>query len=303
VFAGHNFSMFNNASIAGVPRLLSLPVLLFSITALPCSTYAHAGIYEEIQALTLQIQQDPANPQGYVQRGELYRVHQDWDHALADFRKARQLDTTAAAAELGLGRTLLEQGSPQQALAHLNRALARQPGNVRALVTRARTYRALGEPLAAAADYSRAIGQFATPAKPLPEYYLERARAYAAAGDAYIGEALQSLDEGMQALGNIQTLARYGVELETGRGNFDAALLRLDPLIAHANRKEFLLFERGNILVAANRKQEARQDFLAAQAAIAALPPRHRQTRSVQQLETEISARLLSTAQQDNHEE
>ena len=170
MFANYIFSMINNASIAGVQGRLSLPVLLFSITAFPCSTFAHAGVDEEIQALTLQIQQDPSNPQGYVQRGDLYRIHQDWDRALADFRKARLLDTLDAAAELGLGRTLLEQGSPQQALAHLNRALARQPGDVRALVTRAKTYSALGDPLAAAADYSRAIEQFSAPAKPLPEY-------------------------------------------------------------------------------------------------------------------------------------
>ena len=278
-------------------------MLLLSSTLFSSSTLGHAGVGDEIQRLTLLIRQHPANPQLYLQRGDLYRIHQDWNQALADFRKAQQLDATAAAAEFGLGRTRLEQGSPQQALAHLNRALARQPDDVRALVTRAETYRALGKPLAAAADYSRAIEHFPAPGKPLPEYYLERARAYAAAGDAHIGEALQSLDEGLEALGNIQTLALYGVELETRRGNFDAALMRLDSLIASANRKEFLLLERGDILIVAQRNQEARQAFLAAQVAVAALPPRHRQTRSVQQLETALTARLQSEAVQDDNEQ
>ncbi|MGB5178180.1 MAG: tetratricopeptide repeat protein [Gammaproteobacteria bacterium] len=288
-----------------IHRLPSLPVslLLLSTTLFSTSAPGHAGVDDEIQGLTLQIRQDPASPQLYLQRGDLYRIHRDWNQALADFRKARQLDATAAAAELGLGRTRLDQGSPQQALPHLNRALDRQPGDVRALVTRAETYRALGKPLAAAGDYSRAIEHFPAAGKPLPEYYLERARAYAAAGDAYINEALQSLDEGMQVLGGIQTLALYGVELETGRGNFDAALKRLDPLIARANRKEFLLLERGDILVAAQRDQEARQAFLAAQAAVAALPPRHRQTRSMQQLETALSARLQSADLQEDNEQ
>jgi len=288
-----NLLMINTLPVSRIHPLLSLPVLLLLLcTLFSCSAHGHAGVDDEIQRLTLQIRQDPANPQLYLQRGDLYRIHRDWNQALADFRKAQQLDATAAAAEIGLGRTRLEQGSPQQALAHLNRALARQPGNVRALVTRAKAWRTLGKPLAAAVDYSRAIEHFPAPGKPLPEYYLERARAYVAAGDAHIDEALRSLDEGMQVLGNIQTLALYGVELETGRGNFDAALMRLDPLIARANRKEFLLLERGDILLAAQRTEEARQAFLAAQVAVAALPPRHRQTRSVQQLETTLSARL-----------
>ncbi|MDX2456864.1 MAG: hypothetical protein QNL87_05095 [Gammaproteobacteria bacterium] len=276
-------------------------VLGLVLASLPLSILAHSGLHEQIEDATRRIAAAPANPQGYLQRGDLYRIHRDWDRALADFGKALQLDATASSAELGLGRTWLDQGAPQQALPHLNRALARQPGNVRALVTRAQVWRTLGQPLAAAADYSRAIEQVPEPGKPLPEYYLERAHAYAAAGDPHIGKALQGLDEGMQVLGNIQSLALYAVELETQRGNVDGALLRLDPLLAGASRKEFLLLERGDILVAANREQEARQDFLAARAAIAALPPRHRHTRSVQQLETTLTARLQAADQQADH--
>jgi tetratricopeptide (TPR) repeat protein len=276
-------------------------VLGLLLASLPLSLLAHSGVHEQIEDASRRIAAAPGNPQGYVQRGDLYRIHRDWDRALADFGTALQLDATAAGAELGLGRTRLDQGAPQQALPHLNRALARQPGNVRALVTRAQAWRALGKPLTAAADYSRAIEHFPEPGKPLPEYYLERARAWAAAGDPHLGKALQGLDEGLQVLGNIQTLALYAVELETRRGNVAGALLRLDPLLAGATRKEFLLLARGDILAAANREQEARQNFLAAQAAIAALPPRHRHTRSMQQLAKTLTARLQAAAPQDDH--
>ena len=92
------------------------------------------------------------------------------------------------------------------------------------------------------------------------------------------------------------------MELEKRRGHYDAALQRLAPLLEGAGRKEFLLLQRGDILVTANRPQGARQEFLAALSAISALPPRYRQTRSVQQLETTITARLLLLEQQDNDE-
>jgi len=299
------FAMIDMLSISRTNRLLSVPVLLLllSTTVFSSSASGHAGVDDEIQRVTRLIRQDPSKPQLYLQRGDLYRIHQDWNLALADFQKAKQLDATAAAVELGLGRTRLEQGSPQQALAHLDHALALQPGNVRALVTRAKAWRALDNPLAAAADYHRVIEHFPVSGKALPEYYLECARAYAAAGDAYIGEALHCLDEGLQVLGKLQTLALYAVELETRRGDFDAALSRLDSLLAHAKRKEFLLLERGDILIAAQRNPEARQDFLAAQAAITALPPRYRQTRSVQQLETMLTARLQIAERRDVDEQ
>ncbi|MEN8106602.1 MAG: tetratricopeptide repeat protein [Pseudomonadota bacterium] len=295
--------MTNNSSISGIQGLLAIPLslLLLSATVFSSSVFGHAGIQEEIKEITRLIRQDPANAQLYLQRGDLYRIHQDWDHAREDFHKALQAGTDDASAETGLGRTCFDQGLHQQALAHLNRALALQPGNVRALVTRAKTWRVLGKPLATAADYTRAIRQFQSPREPLPEYYLQRARAYAAAGDPHIGQALQGLDEGMQVLGNIQTLALYAVELETQRGNVEAALERLDTILAGSPRRESLLLQRGDILLAANRNAEAQQEFLAAQAAIAALPLQRRHTRSMQQLAAALTGRLQSAAQQDDH--
>ena len=281
-------------------KMVHLSLLLLVVTVFPAGAFGHAGVHEEIGRITRLIEQDPANAQWYLQRGDLYRIHQDWSHALADFREAQRRGTVSAGAELGLGRTWLDQESPRQAITHLNRALARQSGDVRARVTRAKAYRVLGKPLAAAADYSRAIEQFSEPAKPLPEYYLERARAYAAAGDLHIGKALQGLDEGVQVLGNVRTLALYAVALERGRGNFDAALMRLDPILAGATRKEYLLFERGEILVAASRYREARQDFLAAQAAIATLPPSRGATRSIRKLQVDIDAHLKNLGQRND---
>ena len=293
----------NNSSIPGIQRLLVIPLslLLLSATVFSSSVFGHAGIHEEIKEITRLIRQDPVNAQLYLQRGDLYRIHQDWDHAREDFYKALQTGADNTSVETGLGRTCFDQGLHEQALAHLNRALALQPGNVRALVTRAKTWRSLGKPLATAADYTRAIRQFQSPRKPLPDYYLQRARAVAAAGDPHIGKALQGLDEGLQVLGNIQTLARYAVELETRRGNVEAALERLDTILARSPRKESLLLQRGDILLAADRHTEAQQDFLAAQAAIIALPPQRRHTQSVQQLETALTARLQSAEQQDDH--
>jgi predicted Zn-dependent protease len=255
--------------IPSVPRSIRLcssllQALVLAVLGFPFSAAAHVGIHEEIETLSRLIRQAPANSQLYVSRGEAYRLHSNRDSAITDFSKALDIDPGNVAATTGLGRTYLDQGNPRQAIVHLNTALAREQGNVRALILRAQANAGSGRPLEAAADYTRAIEQFGKQGKPLPGYYLERARAYAAAGDQYIDRALQGLDEGISVLGNIRTLELYAVELETRRGDFDAALVRLNSVLAGAPRKEFLLLRRGDILTAAGRTTAAVQDYLAA---------------------------------------
>ena len=273
---------------------LVLPVCLFSSTV-----SAHAGIHEELEELTKQILEEPDNPDLYIQRGVAYRIHRDWNHALQDFRKALKLDGNHTAVETEMGRAYFDQGMHQQAQVHLDRALARNPDNVRALVTRAKASNASGHPLLATVDYDRAIRAFQSPRKALPEYYLERARCYAAAGDQFINKAIGGLDEGIGTLGNIQTLELYAIELETRRGDVDAALQRLEPLLARSGRKEFLLFKRGEILLGAGRNSEAREAFLAARADIDTLPPQRRHTRMVETLQANIDDRLTALDSQE----
>lgn len=269
-----------------------LHALVCAVLGFPFPAAAHVGIHEEIETLSRLIRRGPATPQLYVSRGEAYRLHGNWDSATTDFSKALDLDRGNVAATTGLGRIYIAQDNPRQAIVQLNRALAREAGNVRALTSRAQAHADIGKPLIAAADYTRAIEQFRGGRKPLPVYYLERARAYAAAGDRHIDVALEGLDEGISVLGSIRILELYAVELEIRRGSVDAALARLDNILAGAARKEFLLIQRGDIQSAVGRKAAAEKDYRAALAGIGALPPRWRHTPSVRQLEADLDARL-----------
>lgn len=288
--------MYRILSMLRVRRSFSslLRHLAFVFLGFPFSSAAHVGIHEDIETLSRLIDLNPENLQLYISRGEAYRLHGNQDSAIGDFTKALDIDPNNAIAITSLGRTYLDQGSYRPAIAYLNRALSQEPGNVRALSFRAQANVGTGRLLMAAADYTRAIEQCSKQGKPLPDYYLQRARAFAAAGDQYIERALQGLDEGITILGNIRTLEIYAVELETRRGNFDAALTRLDSILASATRKEFLLMQRGDILTAADRTAEATRDYLAAQAALDVLPPQRRHTGSVRQLHADLEARLIS---------
>lgn len=310
------FGLNSNAYINGLTRMLGifsiarvrricanlLPVLLPAILSLTSTARAHVGLHEEIQTITRSIQENPANAQLYVERGEAYRMHGSPDSAIEDFNKALTIDQDNLFAMRGLGAAYLDQQNPGQAIVYLARSLAQDPDNVRALVMSAQASSRMGLPLEAAAYYTRAIEQAYRQGKPLPDYYLERARAYVTAGDQYIPRALQSIDEGINVLGNLRNMELYAVELETKRSDFDAALERLDKMLPETARKESLLLIRGDTLAAAGRKDEARDDYLAARSAIDALPPHRRHTQSVRQIQADLDMRLGYRHEHPDHE-
>ena len=71
-------------------------------------------------------------------------------------------------------------------------------------------------------------------------------------------EALRGLDRAREQLGLSTPLELYAVDLELSEGRFDAALMRLARIEAHAKRKAPWRLRRGRILERAGRIEEAR---------------------------------------------
>ena len=115
---------------------------------------------------------------------------------LADYERGAKLDPRLAVVELARGKTLLVAGRYTEARAALDRFLANHPNHAEARAARARVLVKLGQNRAAVEDYTRAIDETVAVERAMPEYYLERARASAAQGEAYVSEALRGLDDG-----------------------------------------------------------------------------------------------------------
>ena len=251
---------------------------------------AHPEIDVQIADLTVRIASQPGDPMLYVRRGELHRVHRRWSAAEADFRQARKVDPELGVVDFHLGRMLLEAGEYQRALETLNRFLAASPRHVEALVSRARVRSRMGEPAAAAVDFTAALAALGDTGRVKPTYYVERSRALQAAGR--LEQAVQGLDEGLARLGDPVTLELYAIELELLRGRHDAALTRLERIAARSARAEAWLVRRGEILEQTGRTDEAREAYTEALEAIAALPVSRRWNRAVQQLEQAAGSAL-----------
>jgi len=258
---------------------------------LPASAgMAHAGLHESITGVSAQIERAPMDAGLYLQRGELYRQHQDWDAALADYETALRLAPGLSEAEFGRARMFFEAGWKRSAETLLSEFVRKHPEHARAhqklaqLYARQNDHRREAEEYALAAQYSATV---------TPELYLAQARALAASGNEHLKAAIQVLDAGMERLGGcIPTLQNEAADMEIRLGRYDAALERLHKVQQQSTRKEHWLARRGAILVMAGHRAEARQVYRQALQAAGRVAPARRQTPMAGELEREIRTAL-----------
>ncbi len=252
---------------------------------------AHEDLTARILLLTAQISTNQNNVAGLIQRGDMYRLHGNWPEARKDYAAAEKLAPDSGEVLLGQAQLHVDLGEDPAARAAFDKFIARFPANSVALLARARVLARLGERKAAIADYSRAIG---VSSSPQPEEFLERASLQATEFGA--DEAIKGLDEGLVQLGWVVTFQKAAIEYELKRQRSDQALVRLETIIARANRKETWLAWEGEILMAAGKPREAREVFNAALKAIDTLPPRMRTSPGMVQLRTKVEAALAPLA-------
>jgi tetratricopeptide (TPR) repeat protein len=248
---------------------------------------AHDSLTARIAALSAQVAQSPSSPSLYIKRAELYRENRQWTEAIADLDRAERIDSTVGLANLVRAHVNSDRGQWQGAIDAASRFLERQPDHIDALVLRARAATKLGRPQAAAADFTRALS-----GRPSPDLYIERARVLAAIGPTSIEQAITGLDEGIARLGPIVTLELEAIDLETRLKRYDAALARVDAIVARSPRKESWLARRGAILELAGRRAEATAAYQSALDSLSSQSDRIQQTRASTALAADLRANL-----------
>ena len=259
------------------------------LSALPGNVRAHGDFHTLITEANKLIDSLPNDPEGWIKRGELYRLHQQWEAAAADFEKAATLGAKQAALDLSWGRFWLDTNWPLSTRTAMDRLLAASPNHVEGRLLRGRALNRLGQHLDAAADFTKAI---ASTAEPGPDLFIERAQILAAGGPQESAAALATLDEGIKKLGPLVTLQLTAIDLELKRKNYDAALERLDGVAAKSPRKETWLVRRGEVLMQANRPDEALKAYRDALASLQTLPAARRNVPAMAELEKRIRQEL-----------
>jgi tetratricopeptide (TPR) repeat protein len=266
---------------------------VFRITALalPIFSWGHPAIEAQIALINERLEQSPADGALYFKRAQLHRQHREWDSALRDFDQALRLDPLMTVAQLRRGEVFLEADRAGEAKQAFDEFLKAHPTNLDGLLLRERALQKLGDSEAAAADYSQAIDRSS---RPQPDWYIERARALAAAGlsDA----AVSGLDEGIARLGPLVTLHSLALDIELRERRRDAALARVERLLGFFPSQEQWLIKRGEILAEASRGTEARDSIHAGLKAIDSLPPNRRRAKAALELEAQARELLVKIA-------
>jgi predicted Zn-dependent protease len=116
-------------------------VFLLAALLLPAGNLlAHPDIDIRIEAVSAEILLQPDDASLFLRRAELYRHHEDWPAAAADYRKVRALAPQHPELDFFEARYLLASGDAKQALARVSRFLSNNPDHASALVTRAGAY-------------------------------------------------------------------------------------------------------------------------------------------------------------------
>ncbi len=180
------------------------------------------------------------------------------------------------------GSALLELQRPAEALRTLDCYLADCPGDLRAVLVRARALSALLLTNEALEAYRDAL--YRTPV-PEPDLFHEVSSAMAAAGCGR--EALAILDQGLELLGPIPSLGQQALDLELAGKRFDAALVRVETLRRASPRPEPWMARRAAILTSAGRLGESREAWETLLTDLNALPAALRGSHAMSRLAEE----------------
>lgn len=266
------------------PGLLLIACCLSTLE--PSTTNAHGDLDLRIATLTRQIEREPRNAGLHLLRADTLRCHREFPAALAEVAAAEKLQAGQPAADWQRARIWFDAEQFPRAVNAATACLNRTPAHPDALILRARSRARLGQPAGAVQDFSAALALATTP---LPEIYLERAECQAALGR--LDDAVRGLDEGLMRLGRSPSLAIPALEYDRRRGNFPAALARLEAARAFHDPVSFLAV-RGEIFLEAGQWAEAARDFQTALAAVETFSSTRRESPPVRELFNRLRAGL-----------
>ena len=201
--------------------MLTRIVLIFlGAMTLAADGWAHPELVAQIQALDLKLQQQADDPKLLLQRGDLYRRHQDYAAAARDFAAAGRAAPHHDLLDLYLGRLRYETGDAEAAELHLQQYLSRNPVHAMAWKLRGEVSIDLNEPALAADYFDKAIEQSKSPS---PELHRLKIMALVAAGELAWPAAIESVERGLRYFGMEITLLGVGTDIALAAGNIEEA--------------------------------------------------------------------------------
>lgn len=182
--------------------------------------WAHPDIVIQIEGLTEQLDKAPDNVELLLKRGDLYRRHQDYDAAKADFDRVLVISPGEPLLDFYRGRLQQETGYPERADILLQRYLEQFPDHAKAWKLHAEVKLSLSDPVLAGDFFQQAIELSDSPS---PELYRLLIMSQIAAGESREAEAMSSADDALNAYGFDVSILGLGVDMALASGQVGRA--------------------------------------------------------------------------------
>ncbi len=261
------------------------------------SAQAHGPDHEVIVALTAELARNPGDPELLLHRGERYRSHGDLASARLDFQAALSNNPACQPARLRLA--LVARDQDRSSRSPSNSSIKPSPPNPPTFSRASLAPMSSSDPAATAKRFPNTIES--SPSRPshdLTSSFPDPARS-SRTTPTRGHEALEGIEDGIRRLGPVPSLQLHALELEERGGRVDAALGRIDAIMAGMERRERWLARRGDVLLAAGRARDARAEYQRARAALDRLPNAFAAPLPREELRRELDAKLAVTPPKD----
>jgi len=265
-------------------------LIIFASLFLTTLLTGHGDLHERIESISIAIKNNPDSAELYVIRGELYIQHDDYKHALKDYKKCKKLGIVNEHIEYNIALIYYKLRKFKKANKLLDKILTNDKQNIRA-------YRLQGQVYSNREDYENAAIAFQNVIKyavpKIPENYFEASNAYAKCeGELMKNQAHKVIEEGIVELGELRTFYDRLIELNLKKRDYTTVLLYQNKIIDQADRKERAYYNRGLTYIEIGDTKKAEKDFRTANNHIMKLNSRIQNQFSVMELKKSISAQL-----------
>ena len=261
-------------------NIMAIKLVFFLM--LPISLWSHDDLDLQIDRLTIQIQENPANPNNYLLRGNLYLRQEKWKKSIRDFEQFKKKggESTTACYKLAVSWYHLDEYN--HAIQYANNALDQAPDHAQVWWIKGKLFEATQDMSKAITCYKKAIE---CSDRKIPDHFLyivDRLVFMGSQDD--LQQALNILVSGIDHLGPLVVFIQKQVDLLMLLNRYETAIEVQNHLVLNLPRKERAYLRRAELFLLSKNYAKALADAQQVQQLIAQLPQKFRYLPTTQNL-------------------
>ena len=250
----------------------------------------HGDLSQRILEKTAEIALHPSDYELYLERGELFLLHEEYPLAKLDFAYCIDHQMINTRVLLGISKSLLFLNNPDSALIFIDLANPDGEEKLFVLETKSTILSRLERYCEAAACMEQLLRITNNPS---PVLFLNASSCFESCSETGSKEkAIQLLNDGISRLGSVGVLQKKLVSLYKQFGRYDEAIMVASAIIESSEFKIRPYFERAQLYNEMNLPSKSKDDLIAALSLMDMLPAYKQNIPSMNKLRIELNAFL-----------